>query len=73
MSPQRQELNSIVPDLRDFSLERFPELRDSFLAHSVALYRQELKRASMTPEVGAEVGPAKRPYHAEETVIPGRG
>jgi FXSXX-COOH protein len=43
MSPQQQELNSVIPDLRDVSLERLAELGDSALAHSIALYRQRLR------------------------------
>lgn len=43
MSLQEQELNSAIPDLRDFSLERLAELDDSVLAHSIALYRERLK------------------------------
>lgn len=42
MSPQQQELNSVIPDLRDLSLERLAELGDSVLARSIALYRQRL-------------------------------
>jgi len=42
MRPQKQELNSVIPDLRDLSLERLAELDDSVLAHSIALYRQRL-------------------------------
>ena len=33
MSLQQQELNSVIPDLRDLSLERLAELGDSVLAH----------------------------------------
>jgi FXSXX-COOH protein len=43
MSVQNQELNSVIPDLRDVSLERLSALGDSVLAHSIALYRQRLK------------------------------
>jgi FXSXX-COOH protein len=42
MGPQKQELNSVIPDLRDLSLEQLAELGDSVLAHSIALYRQRL-------------------------------
>ncbi len=47
MSLQRQELNSVIPDLRDLPLERLTELDDSVLAHSIALYRQRLKEAGL--------------------------
>jgi hypothetical protein len=40
MSPQQQELNSVIPDLRDLSLERLHKLDDSALAHELALYRK---------------------------------
>jgi FXSXX-COOH protein len=42
MSPLQPELNSVIPDLGDLSLERLDELGDSVLAHSIALYRQRL-------------------------------
>jgi hypothetical protein len=38
-----QELKSVLPDLRDFPLDRLAELGDSALAHSIALYRERLK------------------------------
>ncbi len=47
MSPQKQELNSVIPDLRELSLERLAELGDSVLAHSIALYRQRLKETGV--------------------------
>jgi len=47
MSLQRQELNSVIPDLRDLSLERLTELGDSVLAHSIDLYRQRLKETGL--------------------------
>jgi len=43
MSLQKQELSSVIPDLRDLSLEQLPELADSVLAHSIAMYRQRRK------------------------------
>ena len=43
MSEQRQELSSVIPDLRELSLERLAELGDSVLANSIALYRQRLE------------------------------
>jgi FXSXX-COOH protein len=47
MSLQTQKLNSVIPDLRDLSLERLAELGDSALAHSIALYRQRLKETGV--------------------------
>lgn len=47
MSMQEKELSSMIPDLRDLSLERLAELGDSVLAHSIALYRQRLKETGV--------------------------
>lgn len=47
MSPQQQELISVIPDLRDLPLDRLAELGDSVLAQSVALYRQRLKETGV--------------------------
>jgi FXSXX-COOH protein len=47
MSLQSQELNSVLPDLRELSLERLAELGDSVLAHSLSLYRERLKETGM--------------------------
>ena len=43
MTLQTQELRSVIPDLRDLSLDRLAELGDSVLACSIALYRQRLE------------------------------
>jgi hypothetical protein len=42
-----QELNSVIPDLRDLSLEQLAELGDSALANSIKLYRQRLKETGV--------------------------
>lgn len=42
MGLQKQDLNTVIPDLGDLSLERLADLDDSVLAHSIALYRQRL-------------------------------
>jgi FXSXX-COOH protein len=47
MTLQGQELKSVIPDLRDLSLERLADLGDSVLAHSIALYRQRLKETGV--------------------------
>jgi FXSXX-COOH protein len=47
MSLQKQELSSVIPDLRELSLERLAELGDSVLAHSIALYRKRLKETGV--------------------------
>jgi hypothetical protein len=39
MSVQKQELTSVIPDLRELPLERLALLSDSVRAGSVALYR----------------------------------
>jgi hypothetical protein len=43
LQEQDQDLESVLPDLRELPLERLAELGDSVLAHSVVLYRQRLK------------------------------
>jgi FXSXX-COOH protein len=47
MNLQEKELNSVIPDLRELSLERLAELGDSVLAHSIALYRERLKETGV--------------------------
>jgi FXSXX-COOH protein len=47
MSLQKEELNSVIADLRDLPLERLAELGDSVLAHSIALYLQRLKETGV--------------------------
>ena len=47
MSPQKQELNSVIPDLREIPLEQLAELGDSVLAHSIDRYRQRLKETGV--------------------------
>jgi FXSXX-COOH protein len=47
MSLQQQELNSVIPDLREIPLERLAELGDSVLAHSIALYRQRVQETGV--------------------------
>jgi FXSXX-COOH protein len=42
MTLPKQELESVIPDLRDLPLDRLAELGDSVLAHSIALYRERL-------------------------------
>jgi hypothetical protein len=47
MSLQKQELSSVIPDLRELSLERLAELGDSVLANSIAMYRERLKETGI--------------------------
>jgi FXSXX-COOH protein len=47
VSLQQEELNSVIPDLRDLPLERLAELGDSALGRSIALYRQRLKETGI--------------------------
>lgn len=42
-----QDLKTAVPDLRDIPLEQMAELGDTPLAHSIALYRERLKKDGM--------------------------
>ena len=46
MSVRRQELNSVILDLQNVSLERLAELGDSALAQSIALYGQRLNETA---------------------------
>ena len=59
----RQELSSVLPDLRDLPLERLAGLGDSVLAHSIALYRQRLE----------ETGVPLSSFNARILGIPGPG
>lgn len=43
MSMPEQRLVSVLPDLRQLTLEELAELGDSALAHSIALYRKRLE------------------------------
>jgi hypothetical protein len=43
MTTQQQDVNTAIPDLRDFPLDQLAELGASPLAHSIALYRERLK------------------------------
>ena len=47
MSEQMQEISSVIPDLRELSLERLAELGDSVLANSIAQYRERLKETGV--------------------------
>jgi len=42
MTLQKQELRSVITDLRDLPLDQLADLGDSVLAHSLALYRQRV-------------------------------
>lgn len=47
MSPvtaPQQNMKTAIPDLRDVSLDQLAELGDTPLAHSIALYRERLKK-----------------------------
>ena len=52
MGTQGRDLNSLIPDLRDFSLDQLAklgdtELGDSVLARSIAQYRKRLKESGV--------------------------
>lgn len=38
-----QDIRTVIPDLRDTSLDQLAELGQTPLAHSIALYRERLK------------------------------
>jgi hypothetical protein len=42
MTPQQQDLKTLIPDVRNIPLDRLAELGSSALAHSIALYRERL-------------------------------
>jgi hypothetical protein len=42
-----QELDTVIPDLQELSLERLAGLGDSVLAHSIALYRERLRETGL--------------------------
>jgi FXSXX-COOH protein len=41
------QLDSVIPDLRELSLEQLAQLGDSVLAHSIALYRKRLMETGL--------------------------
>jgi len=43
MTSQEKKIVTVVPDLRDFPLDRLGELSGTPLAHSIALYLERLK------------------------------
>jgi hypothetical protein len=43
MTSQEKDLQTVIPDLRDFPVDRLAELGSSALAQSIALYRQRLR------------------------------
>jgi FXSXX-COOH protein len=47
MSFQKEELNSVIVDLRDLPLERLAELGDSVLAQSIDRYFQRFKETGV--------------------------
>jgi hypothetical protein len=47
MVPQGKDLDVIIPDLRDLSLEQLAKLGDSVFARSIALYRQRLNETGI--------------------------
>jgi hypothetical protein len=48
VSTPSQQMNTVLPDLRDLSLEQLDQLgSDSVLAHSIALYRQRLQETGL--------------------------
>ena len=48
MIVREQALESVIPDLREISLDSLVEMDDSVLANSIALYRQRLQSDGVT-------------------------
>jgi hypothetical protein len=44
MTTPQQDMKTALPDLRDVTLDQLAELGATPLAHSIALYRERLKR-----------------------------
>lgn len=44
MTTPPQNIKTVIPDLRDVSLDQLAELGDTPLAHSIVLYRERLKK-----------------------------
>jgi len=44
MNTPPESMKTVIPDLRDVKLDQLAELDDSPLAHSIALYRERLKK-----------------------------
>lgn len=43
MTSQKQELQTVIPDLRNIPLDRLAEIDSAALAHSIIIYRERLK------------------------------
>jgi hypothetical protein len=44
MPIEQQDMKTVIPDLKDIQLDQLAELGTSPLAHSIALYRERLKK-----------------------------
>jgi hypothetical protein len=42
-SQEKDDIETVIPDLRDIPANRLAELGSSALAHSIALYRERLR------------------------------
>jgi hypothetical protein len=42
-SQEKDDIETVIPDLRDLPVNRLAELGSSALAHSIALYRERLR------------------------------
>ena len=42
------DIETVIPELRGFNVERLDELGSSALAHSIALYRERLRETGIT-------------------------
>ena len=43
MTVPENDIETVIPDLRDIPVDRLAELGSSALAHSIALYRERLR------------------------------
>ncbi len=46
MTTPPQNMKTVIPDLRNVTLDQLTELGDTLLAHSIALYRERLKKTA---------------------------
>ena len=49
MNPQERtkDIETVIPELRSFNLDRLAELGSSALAHSIALYQERLRETGI--------------------------
>ena len=47
MDSSKQDLKTLIPNLRDIPVDRVAELGSSALAHSIARYREKLRESGV--------------------------